>query len=163
MKERFYLFKRNGIYYVEDGATGRQHSLKTTDGTAARRILRAKIEAARSPMLNVAMAKVYLSAHDPKMLERTWQDVMNEFCSRGKQQTQEDRRRVAMRRPQNLLRNLKLAEEATATPGCPIAFQAAAQIEFLPEGRADEGEAAGEAVAPLAPASRRSATTHRPF
>src|ERR1035438_5558381 len=123
MKERFYLFKRNGIYYVEDGATGRQHSLKTTDGTAARRILRAKIEAARSPMLNVAMAKVYLSAHDPKMLERTWQDVMNEFCSRGKQQTQEDRRRVAMRRPQNLLRNLKLAEEATATPGCPIAFR----------------------------------------
>jgi hypothetical protein len=104
MKERFYLFKRNGIYYVEDGATGRQHSLKITDGPAARRILHAKNEAARSPMMNVAMAKVYLSAHDPKMLERTWQDVMNEFCSRGKQQTQEDRRRVAMRRPQNLLR-----------------------------------------------------------
>ena len=35
---------------------------------------------------------------------------MNEFCRRGKQQTQEDRRRVAMRRPQNLLRTLKLVE-----------------------------------------------------
>ncbi len=113
MKEQFYLFKRNGIYYVEDGATGRQHSLKTKDATAARRILHAKNEAARSPMLNVAMAKVYLSARDPKMLERTWQDAMNEFCSRGKQQTQEDRRRVAMRKPQNLLRNLKLVAGAT--------------------------------------------------
>ena len=29
MKERFYLFKRNGTYYVEDGATGKQQSLKT--------------------------------------------------------------------------------------------------------------------------------------
>ena len=110
MKEQFYLFKRNGIYYVEDGATGRQQSLKTKDGTEARRILHAKNEAVRCPTLNVAMAKVYLSARDPKMLERTWQDVMNEFCSRGKQQTQEDRRRVAMRRPQNLLRNVKLVE-----------------------------------------------------
>ena len=35
---------------------------------------------------------------------------MNEFCCRGKQQTQEDRRRVARRGPQNLLRNLKLVE-----------------------------------------------------
>jgi integrase len=110
MKERFYLFKRNGIYYVEDVTTGKQQSLKTKDGSEARRVLHARNEAVRCPTLNVVMAKAYLSAHDPKMLERTWQDVMNEFCSRGKQQTQEDRLRVAQRRPQNLLRNLKLIE-----------------------------------------------------
>ena len=110
MKEQFYLFKRHGVYYVQDVATGRQQSLKTKDGPEARRILHAKNEAVRCPTLNVAMARVYLSARDPKMLERTWQDVMNEFCSRGKQQTQTDRRRVALRRPQNLLRNLKLVE-----------------------------------------------------
>jgi len=110
MKERFYLFKRNGIYYVEDVTTGKQQSLKTKDGSEARRVLHARNEAVRCPTLNVVMAKAYLSAHDPKMLERTWQDVMDEFCSRGKQQTQEHRLRVAQRRPQNLLRNLKLIE-----------------------------------------------------
>ena len=41
-----------------------------------------------------------------------------------------------------------LAEEATAAFGCPTAFQEAAQIQFLPEGRADQGEEAGETVAP---------------
>jgi integrase len=110
MKERFYLFKRNGIYYVEDVTTGKQQSLKTKDGSEARRVLHARNEAVRCPTLNIVMAKAYLSAHDPKMLERTWQDVMNEFCSRGKQQTQEHRLLVAKRTPQNLLRNLKLVE-----------------------------------------------------
>jgi hypothetical protein len=95
MKEQFYLFKRNGIYYVQDVATGRQHSLKTKDGTEARRLLHAKNEAGQCPTLNVAMARVYLSARDPKMLERTWQDVINEFCSRGKQQTRTSVRRIS--------------------------------------------------------------------
>jgi hypothetical protein len=110
MKERFYLFKRNGIFYVEDVVTGKQQSLKTRDATESRRILHARNEAVRCPTLNVVMAKAYLSAHDPKMLERTWQDVMDEFCNRGSQQTQEQRRCVAKRSPQNLLRNLKLVE-----------------------------------------------------
>jgi hypothetical protein len=110
MKERFYLFKRNGTYYVQDGVSGKQQSLKTKDRQEAQQILHAKRESARSPLLNVAMARVYLSAHDPKMLERTWQNVMEEFCGRGKPQTQEHRRRVAGRKPQCLLRNLKLVE-----------------------------------------------------
>lgn len=110
MKERFYLFKRNQMFYVEDGATGKQQSLQTKDAKVARQMVYAKNEAARTPTLNLAMARVYLSAHDAKMLERTWQDVMHEFCSRGKPQTQEHRRRVARRSPQCLLRNLKLVE-----------------------------------------------------
>jgi integrase len=110
MKERFYLFKRNGVYYVEDGTTGRQQSLKTKDGGEARRMVHAKNETVRCPVLNLAMAKVYMSAHDPKILERTWQDVMDKFCSRGKPGTQKDRRLVAQRPPQRQLRNMKLVE-----------------------------------------------------
>ena len=110
MKERFYLFKRNGIYYVEDGATGKQQSLRTHDVKEARRLLHAKNESVHAPTGNIAMARVYLTAHDPKILERTWQNVIEEFCNRGKPQTQEHRRRVARRKPQSLLQDLKLVE-----------------------------------------------------
>ena len=41
-----------------------------------------------------------------------------------------------------------LAEESTAASGCPTAFQEPAQVEFLPERQADQGEEPGEAVVP---------------
>jgi hypothetical protein len=41
------------------------------------------------------------------------------------------------------------AEETAAAGGCPIDFQEAAQLPVLPGGRTDQGEQAGEAVAPL--------------
>jgi hypothetical protein len=43
---------------------------------------------------------------------------------------------------------LRRAQKAAATTGCPIDFQQAAQFPVLPEGRADQGEEPGEAVAP---------------
>src|ERR1017187_4945486 len=43
---------------------------------------------------------------------------------------------------------VRLAEEATAAFGCPTAFQQTAQIQFLPERRAEQGEEPGETVAP---------------
>ena len=45
---------------------------------------------------------------------------------------------------------LRRAQETTATTGCPIDLQQAAEFPILPEGRADQGEEPGEAVAPLA-------------
>jgi len=42
------------------------------------------------------------------------------------------------------------AQEAAATTGCPIEFEQAAEFPELPEGRTDQGEEPGEAVAPLA-------------
>ena len=42
------------------------------------------------------------------------------------------------------------AQEPAAAPGCPIDFEQAAEFEFLPQGRAQQGKEAGEAVAPLA-------------
>lgn len=113
MKERFYLFKRNGTYYLEDGATGKQQSLRTQDVKEARRLLHAKNESVCAPTGNIAMARVYLTAHDPKILERTWDDVIKEFCNRGKPPTQEHRCRVAGRKPQSVLRNMKLIETKT--------------------------------------------------
>src|ERR1039457_1689075 len=42
------------------------------------------------------------------------------------------------------------AQKPTAATGCPIDFQQAAQLEFLPQRRAQQGKEAGETVAPLA-------------
>ena len=44
---------------------------------------------------------------------------------------------------------LRRAQETTATTGCPIDFEQAAEFPILPEGRTDQGEQAGEAVRPL--------------
>ena len=48
---------------------------------------------------------------------------------------------------------LGCAEEVSAATGCPIAFEQAGQIKFLPQGRTDQREEPGEAVAPLAETS----------
>jgi len=42
------------------------------------------------------------------------------------------------------------AQEVPAATGCPIAVEELAQVEALPQGGPDQGEEAGEAVAPLA-------------
>src|ERR1039458_9121418 len=42
------------------------------------------------------------------------------------------------------------AQKPAAAAGCPIDFEQAAQFEFLPQGRAQQGKEAGETMAPLA-------------
>ena len=44
---------------------------------------------------------------------------------------------------------LRRAQKAAATSGCPIAFQKAAQFQFLPQRGANQGKEPGETVAPL--------------
>ena len=66
-KQRFRLYRRNGTYYTHESDTGKQISLRTkTIGMVA-----ARNQAAAQPVLNVAMAKVYLSAKSPELLTRT--------------------------------------------------------------------------------------------
>jgi hypothetical protein len=48
------------------------------------------------------------------------------------------------------------AQKPAAATGCPIDFEQAAQFEFLPQGRAQQGKEAGETVAPLAQPSREA-------
>lgn len=110
MRKRFYLFKRGAVYYLQDGITGKQQSLQTHSRTVAERLWHAHNEATANPRMNLALARVYLSANDRKMLARTWQEVFDEFCSRGKAQTQVFRRRKTKHPAFDVLRGKPLVE-----------------------------------------------------
>jgi hypothetical protein len=79
MKSRFILFIRAGVYYSEDTLTRKQHSLRTKDAAEARAILHSKNEAHRQPVLNLQIARTYLTATDPAVAKRTWQTAMDEL------------------------------------------------------------------------------------
>lgn len=73
--------------------TGRRTSLGTTNRQEAQKIAQAKNDAIGKPALGFALAKAYLAAYDQSLLKRAWQDVMDEFCSRGQPQTRALRQR----------------------------------------------------------------------
>jgi len=79
MNQRYILFLRSGVFYYEDRETRKQLSLRTRDRAEALTLLHAKNESARQPVLNLQMARVYLSASDPQVATRTWQTVMDEI------------------------------------------------------------------------------------
>jgi integrase len=89
MKTKYTLFRRGGIYYSQDTATGKQKSLRTRDETEAQRLLNAMNEAQRQPVLNLHLARAYLTASDPAFVERTWQAVMEQLQARGKDSSRE--------------------------------------------------------------------------
>ena len=99
MKKISRLCRRHGgIFYAGEIESRRQESLKTRDKTTAVRLLNAKNAAAQQPTLNLALARFHLAAHDPKMTTRTWQEVMDDFCTHGRSSTQ-DRSRRAFKSP----------------------------------------------------------------
>ncbi|HEX5400052.1 MAG TPA: hypothetical protein VFY06_13485, partial [Verrucomicrobiae bacterium] len=105
------MFRRDdGVFYLQNAETRQKESLHTTDKAEAERIRNARNEAVGRPALSVQIAKAYLSAHDTEISKRTWQDVIDRFCTLGKTQTQEHRRLVASRKPQCLLKNKKVIE-----------------------------------------------------
>ena len=79
MQDRYWLFQRKGVFYVQDKLDGKQRSLKTRDEAAARRLFAGMNQGAEQPQMNFAMAKVYLSCKSPEMLARTWDDVMEDM------------------------------------------------------------------------------------
>jgi hypothetical protein len=87
MKSQFILFRRSGVFYVEDRATRKQKSLGTKSKTEALAFLNARNEAVHQPNLNLQLARAYLSASDPETASRTWQSVMDEMGSHGKDAT----------------------------------------------------------------------------
>src|SRR5580692_6346143 len=89
MKTKYTMFRRGEVYYIQDTATGKQTSLRTKDETAARSLLNAKNEAQRQPVLNLHLARAYLTASDPAFVERTWQTVMDQLQARGKDSSKE--------------------------------------------------------------------------
>ena len=61
MKTKYTLFRRGEVFYMQDSKTGRQTSLRTKDETEARRLLDARNEALRQPVLNLHLARAYRS------------------------------------------------------------------------------------------------------
>jgi hypothetical protein len=110
MKSRFTLFRRGEVFYAEDQDTGKQKSLKTKSADEARKIVQAKNDAVSQPLLNLVLAKTYLAAIDPKLVTRTWEDVMVRFCCRTNPVTQMRHERVIRTKPMRFLRERKLIE-----------------------------------------------------
>ena len=80
MKLAFRLYRRGGVYYCQHNETGRQESLRTADAGQAARLLHARNEASRMAGLNLAIARAYMVAADPRMPERTWKEVIDFMC-----------------------------------------------------------------------------------
>ncbi len=89
MKTKYTMFRRGGVFYAQDTTTGRQTSLRTKDETEAKSLLNARNEAQRQPVLNLHLARAYLTASDPAFVERTWGTVMEQLQSRGKDSSRE--------------------------------------------------------------------------
>ena len=49
MKAKYTMFRRNGIFYSQDSATGQQKSLRTRDEAEAGQLIHARNEAHRQP------------------------------------------------------------------------------------------------------------------
>ncbi len=110
MKTKYTMFRRGGVFYAQDSATGKQTSLRTKDETEAKSLLNARNEAQRQPVLNLHLARAYLTASDPAFVERTWQTVMEQLQSRGKDSSRERYASVFKSPSFNGLRNKKLLE-----------------------------------------------------
>ncbi len=110
MKTKYSLFKRGEMFYMQDTATGRQTSLRTKDETEARSLLNARNEAQRQLLLNLHLARAYLTASDPAFVERTWQTVMEQLQARGKDSSRERYTTVFKSTSFDGLRNKKLLE-----------------------------------------------------
>src|ERR1700733_8976056 len=114
MKTRFIMFNRAGVYYGEDTTTGKQHSLRTKDEPEALAILHSKNEAHRQPVLNLQIARTYLTATDPEVANRTWQTPMDEM-TKTKTGPTRARHLVAMKdKAFDIIRNMRILETHSA-------------------------------------------------
>jgi integrase len=110
MNEAFRLFKRGNRFYIEDTVSGKQTSLRTSDAPEARRLLAAKNEAARVPILNLSLARTYLAAHDPALIGRTWREVMAQSGQNGRQSSRERYARAVKDRAFDSIRDKPLIQ-----------------------------------------------------
>jgi len=73
---------RGGTFYWENTQTREQGSLRTKDRKKAKELLHARNQAVAQPLMNRELGRAYLSASDPKLVTRTWQDAINAYCAR---------------------------------------------------------------------------------
>ncbi|NOS70444.1 MAG: hypothetical protein HOP33_10990, partial [Verrucomicrobia bacterium] len=110
MKQRFYLYQRRGTYYLQDSRTGRQQSLETRDRSTAHRLLELKRQTAADPSYNQFILKTCLATQDPLLPKRTWQTVMDQIQTHGKDSSRCRYVRAMKSRSFNSIRNIKLVE-----------------------------------------------------
>ena len=110
MRPRFRLFRRHGVYYVHDHITGKQQSLCTRQRKDALRLFAAKNEAHQQPVLNLQLARVYMTATDPSLAVRTWQGVMDEIIKTKRGPTRSRWERARDDRAFDVIRKLTLLE-----------------------------------------------------
>lgn len=81
-KERYLLVclgTRDGMYYYKDKQTGSRKSLETRDPEEAALLIQHKNLTAHAPQVNRQIGMAYLSGSDPALVERVWQDVMEDI------------------------------------------------------------------------------------
>ena len=110
MKTRYILFRRAGVYYSEDTTTRKQSSLRTKDQAEARALLHAKNESVRQPILNLQLARTYLTATDPEAVTRNWQVAMEELTKTKSGRTMERYQDAVKDKAFDLIRNVSLLE-----------------------------------------------------
>jgi integrase len=131
MKNRFKMFKRGPVFYWENCLTGEQKSMYTRDEAEAQRLIQAKNEAVTLPQMNLAMAKTYLSAQDPKMITRTWKDVFARFCERSNSNTRMRHERVIRTKPMLFLKPKRLIETTADDLFAALKLGSKSTIAFL--------------------------------
>ena len=131
MKKRYWLFKRGAIYYIEDSTTGKQMSLQTKDKREAERLRKAKLDTVQQPLFNLILAKTYLSAHDPKLVERIWAEVMEKMALDSKEQTRKTIQCSLKSKAFNHIRNLKLIETTSDDLFRVLSLGSVATIKYL--------------------------------
>jgi integrase len=131
MKKKYWLCKRKSVYYSFDSETGKRESLQTSDKAEATRILYAKNDATRQSFINISIAKAYLVGADPKLVERTWNCVMQEICGRGKESTRRRNLRAIRGKAFDLIRDRKLVETTAEDLGAVMKAGGAFTNHFL--------------------------------
>ena len=111
MQDRYWLYQReNGVFYFQDKITGKQQIVKTRNAVAANRLLAGKNQSVELPMLNRSMAKTYLAAKSPELMERTWADVISQYVNAGVAESRDRKERAFRSQPFMRLLKVKLLD-----------------------------------------------------
>ena len=114
MQPKYRIYRRGkGVFYWKEKGTANRGSLKTKYRAEAEELVRAMNESIRQPSLNLALGKAYLSAHDPQMIARTWQHVMDQMTNHGTDSTRLRCRRAMRCKAYDGIRN-KVLVQATS-------------------------------------------------
>jgi integrase len=113
MKTRYRLIRRGirgGAFYCVDTMTGKRTSLHTGTEDEARQFIQARNQAERQPEINLQIAKAYLAAADESFVNRTWQEVMDDFVKTKSGSNRTRSERAVMDKSFDSIRDLQLIE-----------------------------------------------------